>query len=88
MYDGSAREIIEGLNRLLFGLRPSPSILGATLLHHLKLYKQSDPEMAELLERSFYVNDLLTGEPTVERVLTIYHRTKKIMSEGGFNLRK
>ena len=39
-------------NRLVFGLRPSPSILGATISHHLSLYKQSKPKMAELLEKS------------------------------------
>ncbi|XP_068690949.1 uncharacterized protein [Montipora foliosa] len=33
-------------NPLLFGLQPLPSILGATIAHHLRLYKQSEPEMA------------------------------------------
>ena len=28
-------------NRLVFGLRPSPSILGQTIAHHLSSYKQS-----------------------------------------------
>ena len=74
--------------RLVFGLRPSPAILGATILHHLELHKQSDPEIAELLEKSFYVDDLLTGESDNEKALAIYQRAKKIMSEGGFNLRK
>ena len=74
--------------RLVFGLRPSPAILGATILHHLKLNKQSEPEMVELLDQSFYVDDLLTGECNEEKALAIYHRAKKLMSEGGFNLRK
>ena len=34
-------------NRLVFGLRPSPSILGESIAHHLNLYKQSAPEMYE-----------------------------------------
>ena len=74
--------------RLVFGLRPSPAILGATILHHLTLYKQSEPELAELLEQSFYVDDLLTGECNDEKALAIYHRAKKLMAEGGFNLWK
>ena len=74
--------------RLVFGLRPSPAILGATILHHLQLHKQSDPEIAELLEQSLYVDDLLTGESDDERGLEVYKRCKKIMTEGGFNLRK
>ena len=74
--------------RLVFGLRPSPAILGATILHHLQLHKQSDPEIAELLEQSLYVDDLLTGESDEERGLSVYKRCKKVMSSGGFNLRK
>ena len=74
--------------RLVFGLRPSPAILGETIRHHLELHKQSDPEIAELLANSLYVDDLLTGESGDDKALTIYKRAKKIMSEGGFNLRK
>ena len=45
-------EIVEFyFNRLVFGLRPSPSILDATVSHHLHLYKR-EPEMAELREKS------------------------------------
>lgn len=75
-------------NRLVFGLRPSPSILGATIRHHLRLYKQSEPEMAEMLERSLYVDDLITGTETDEEALVVYKKSKQIMAEGGFNLRK
>ena len=37
--------------RLVFDLRPSPAFLGQTILHYLEQYKQSDQEMAELLEK-------------------------------------
>lgn len=75
-------------NRLLFGLRPSPSILGATIAHHLSLYKQSEPEMTALLEKSLYVDDLLSGAGNDEKTLEIYHKSKRIMADGGFDLRK
>ena len=82
-------EIVEyRFNRLVFGLRPSPSILGTTIAHHLRLYKQSEPEMAELLEKSLYVDDLITGEEDNESALAVYKKSKQIMSQGGFNLRK
>ena len=42
------------LNWLVFGLRPSPLILGATI-------EQSEPEIAEPLKVSLYVDDLITG---------------------------
>ena len=75
-------------NRLVFGLRPSPSILGTTIAYHLNLYKQSEPEMAELLEKSLYVDDLIAGAEDKKKAFDIYQKAKKIMSEGGFNLRK
>ena len=82
-------EIVEyRLNRLVFGLRPSPSLLGATIAHHLRLYKQSEPEMAELLEKSLYIDDFITGEDDYESAFAVYKKSKQIMSQGGFNLRK
>lgn len=75
-------------NRLVFGLRPSPSILGATIEHHLRLFKQSEPEMVELLEKSLYVDDLITGEENEEKAFNVYKKSKEIMAKGGFNLRK
>ena len=74
-------------NRLVFGLRPSPSILGETIAHHLNFYKQSEPEMYELLRKSLYVDDLLTGEENDENGFVVYQKSK-IMASGGFNLRK
>ena len=75
-------------NRLVFGLRPSPSILGETIAHHLNLYRQSEPEMYELLRRTLYVDDLLIGEENDENGFLVYQKSKKIMASGGFNLRK
>lgn len=74
--------------RLVFGLRPSPSILGSTISHHLQSYQQSEPKMVNLLQESFYVDDLVTGEESVEASFQIYKKSKQIMAEGGFNLRK
>ena len=75
-------------NHLVFGLRPSPSILGETIAHHLNLYKQSEPKMYELLRKSLYVDDLLTGEENDENGFIVYQKSNKIMASGGFNLRK
>ena len=51
--------------RLVFGLRPSPSILGATLTHHLDAHGDSHAELVELIKKSLYVDDLLTGADNV-----------------------
>jgi len=71
--------------RLVFGLRPSPAILGSK---HLDTYKSRYPALIQSIRDSFYVDDLISGGTTVEEALNIYVVAKNIMSEGGFNLRK
>ena len=80
--------VVLRFNRLMFGLRPSPSILGSVIQHHLHSYKKSEPEMAELLSKAFYVDDLVTGEKSVSKAFDIYERSKEIIAASEFNLRK
>ena len=74
--------------RLVFGLRPSPSILGATLAHHLDSYKEHYPEIVKLIKDSLYVDDLLTGASDVQEGFEVYQQSKELMAKGGFSLRK
>ena len=87
-YSDDLSTIVLRFNRLMFGLRPSPSILGSVIQHHLDLYKKSEPEMAELLSKAFYVDDLSTGEKNVAKIFEIYDTAKEIMASGRFNLSK
>ena len=73
--------------RLVFGLKPSPSILGGTVLHHISKYQETEPEIVEVL-KDLYVDDFPTGAPDEETAFEIYQKSKRIMKEGGFNLRK
>lgn len=75
-------------NRLLFGLRLSPSIPGEPIAHHLGPNKQSEPEMAALLKRSLYVDNLITGTVNDKNNVEIGHKLKGIMADGGFHLRR
>ena len=74
--------------RLVFGLRPSPAILGATIDHHLKINEATQPRAAKVLKDGLYVDDLVTGGENDDEALDIYKDTKGLMSVGGFNLRK
>ena len=76
--------------RLVFGLRPSPAILGATIYQHLNSYVYQDQysELIERIKKSLYVDDLLSGGSSDSHTFEIYKRSKEIMSEGGLNLRK
>ena len=75
-------------NSLLFGLWPSPLILGGTIAHHLSFYKQSEPDMQRFSKKSLNVDDLLSGAGDDGKALEIYHKSKRIMADGGFSLRK
>ncbi|XP_068680693.1 uncharacterized protein [Montipora foliosa] len=63
---------------------PSPSILGETIAYHLNLYRQTEPEMFELLRKSLYVDDLLKGQENDEKGLIVYQKSKKMMASEGF----
>ena len=73
--------------RLPFGLRPSPSILGSTVRKHLENYRESHPDIVEIL-KELYVDDLSSGADTTEKALEIYVGAKEIMKQAGLNLRK
>jgi len=73
--------------RVVFGVNASAFLVNATLKHHITQY-QADPEFVENLLNSFYVDDLVSGEKNLEKYLSLYQKSKKCLSEGGFNLRK
>ena len=73
--------------RVVFGVNASPFLLNATLKYHISQY-EADPGLVQNLLNSFYVDDLVTGERGVEECLSLYQKSKKCLSEGGFNLRK
>ena len=75
-------------SRLVFGLRPAPAILGAVIAHHLDKIEARDPQSAELLRESLYVDDLVARVDSAEEGIQFYHRSKQIMLEAGMNLRK
>ena len=68
--------------RLVFGLRPSPAILGSVISHHLDQYHSRHPEIIPSIKNSFYIDDLISDGSSVEEVFNIYKVTKQAMSEG------
>ena len=59
--------------RVVFGVNASPFLLNASLKHHISQYN-ADPEFVENLLNSFYVDDLVSGEGSVERALSLYQK--------------
>jgi hypothetical protein len=74
--------------RLVFGLRPSPAILGSTIDHHLRLYEDQSSEIVDILKNSLYVDDFVSGAQNDNKAFNIYKDSKQVMLDGGFNLRK
>ena len=74
--------------RLVFGLRPSPAILGEVLVHHIDKYQSKFPELTVQLKNSFYVDDLVTGASNEGDAIEFFQASREIMSAGGMNLRK
>ena len=74
--------------RALFGLAPSPFLLGGVLREHLELCRERFPEEVEEILRSLYVDDLITGGPTVRETQHLKESAQTIFSEAQFELQK
>ena len=69
--------------KLVFGLRPSPAILGAAITHHLSQYQSEQPQLVKQLEKCLYVDDLIIGTNDVEQAFKLYQNSKSIMKGAG-----
>ncbi|GFX16618.1 integrase catalytic domain-containing protein [Trichonephila clavipes] len=75
-------------NRVNFGVCSSPFLLEATFRQHIEKYKHEFPDTVELLDRNFYVDDLISGGNEFEEALQTSRRAKNIMEAAGMDLRK
>ena len=74
--------------RVVFAVNSSPFLLNATLRHHIGKYPAQDPQFSDKMLRSFYVDDLASGENNTEEAYSLYIKANQRMAEGGFRLRK
>ena len=74
--------------RVVFGVSLSPFLLKATIRHHLEHYRESHPDLIQLLLYSFYVDDLTTGANSDDEAHSVYDKSKHILKDGGFNMPK
>ena len=81
---------------LVFGLRPSPAILASTIRHHLdsQVSEEFKPHFIELLKKSLYVDDLVTGEGDEAKALELCSKSKSLthgedlISENGKRIQR
>ena len=60
---------------MLFGLAPSPFLLGGVIKQHLESWRHKNPETVREVNKSLYVDDLITGA-------TITTKAKKMKDEA------
>ncbi|GBN57021.1 hypothetical protein AVEN_154287-1, partial [Araneus ventricosus] len=75
-------------NRVNFGVSSSPFLLTATIRHHIEKYKNDYPDTVQLLDKCFYVDDLISGGKDFEEALQLSRSAKNIMEAAGMDLRK
>ncbi|XP_043063573.1 uncharacterized protein LOC122319825 [Drosophila ficusphila] len=76
------------LDTVTYGTKPA-SFLAVRAMHQLSTDEHfSFPLGAEVIQRDFYVDDLISGAQTVDEAIIIVDQTSKILSRGGFKLRK
>ena len=73
--------------RVIFGLKPSPFLLGATILYHLKSY-DPDSLAVNILKNKRYVDDVIAGGDTVDGLFHPVCEAKQICQKAGLPLGK
>lgn len=76
------------LNTVTFGTASAPYLAVRCLLQLAYENKEHFKLASEVIERDFYMDDLLTGSDTVQQLLQIQKEVTCILASAGFNLRK
>lgn len=74
--------------RALFGLTSSPFLLGGVIQHLLESCRQNYPDIVSEIERSLYVDELISGGPTSEKAKEIKSASQNVFAKGTFELHK
>ena len=74
--------------RALFGLTSSPFLLGGVIDQHLTCWEIRKPEVIAELRKSLYVDDLVSGKPTVQQVKVLKDGAVEIFKDATMTLHK
>ncbi len=87
--DLQSKEVdVLGFTRALFGLAPSPCLLAGVIKEHLRSLKPKYPDLVDEIEKSLYVDDLISGSHSTKKALELKKPAKDVFSEAGFELHK
>ena len=87
--DLNSKEIeTQRFTRALFGLTSSPFLLGGVIQDLVDSCRERYPEIVREIEKSLYVDDLISGAPTSKKGKVIKSTSTSIFAEGTFELHK
>ena len=72
--------------RALFGLACSSFLLVAVVDHHLRSWEVKEPVKVAKIQRSLYVDDLISRKPTVASAIELKKSAIKIFDDATFTL--
>ena len=67
IHKDNTKEVVHRFCRVVFGVTRSPFLLNITIKQHLQKYANGNPELVKALLNSLYVDDMTSGDSTVER---------------------
>ena len=74
--------------RALFGLGPSPFLLGGVIEQHLDTWSHKQPEIVREIKKNLYVDDLISGGTTVSKAREKKNAATEIFADAAFELHK
>ena len=72
--------------RVIFGVTSSPSCLNSTIRKLVNQYSD-DPEFVNKALKSFFVDDFISGEESVEKAFELFIKLSNRFKEGHLKLR-
>jgi hypothetical protein len=76
------------LNTVTYGTASAPYLATRCLKKLADDNKCHQPRAAQVLSNDFYVDDLLSGTPTLEQALNVQQELTSLLNAAGFTLRK
>ncbi|CAG7684038.1 unnamed protein product, partial [Allacma fusca] len=71
-----------------FGLKPAPWLATRTTYELAQREKTSYPNASKIIQEDIYVDDLISGGSTPEKVVELRQQVQDMMQSGGFTMRK
>ena len=75
-------------NRHVFGSKDSPTCANYALQQAGKDFKDEFPKASEMIERNFYMDDLVKSVSNIQEAQEHYRQIVSVMSKSGFALKK